>query len=118
MIAFLLDENVDTAYQQQLRRHDASLTVWAVGDPGAPLKGTLDPEILHWCETHGFMLVTNNRASMPVHLAEHLAQGGHVPGILLFQAAESMGLILDNLLLIAAASLEEEFRDHIVYLPF
>jgi hypothetical protein len=116
MIAYLLDENVDAAYQEQLRRR-TSVRVWAIGDPGTPARGTLDPEILCWCEEHAFLLVTNNRASMPVHLAEHLAAGRHVPGILLFDRSERMGAILDDLLLIADASPEDEFRDRIIYLP-
>jgi hypothetical protein len=37
------------------------------------------PEVLLWCEEYGFVLVTNNRSSMPVHLEEHLAQGHRIP---------------------------------------
>ncbi|WP_272819273.1 DUF5615 family PIN-like protein [Scytonema hofmannii] len=71
MICYLMDENVDPVYQIQLLRQDTNLVVWAVGDMGTPSKGTLDPEILIWCEEHDFILVTNNRTSMPVHLIEH-----------------------------------------------
>jgi len=87
MLKYLLDEHIPPAYRTQiLRRAErlapfAELEVWAIGDPDAPAKGTLDPEILLWCESHGFVLVTNNRRSMPVHLADHLAAGQHVPGI-------------------------------------
>lgn len=65
-LQYLLDENVHPLYQIQLRRRAPELMVWAVGDPSAPPKGTLDPEILCWCEEHKFVLVTNNRKSMPV----------------------------------------------------
>ena len=60
-----MDENVDPLYQIQLLRREPKLIVWAVGDEGAPPKSTLDPEILIWCEEHGFVLVTNNGTSMP-----------------------------------------------------
>jgi len=55
--------------------------VWRIHDPGAPAVGTLDPDLLRWCEVYGVALVTSNRRSMPVHLANHLASGGHMPGV-------------------------------------
>ena len=76
-LKYLMDENLDPIYQTQLRRKEPDLIVWAIGDPNTPSKGTLEPEILLWCEKYSFVLVTNNRSSMPVHLNEHLAQGHH-----------------------------------------
>ena len=67
MLKYLLDENVKRVYQVQLLRQEPDLIVRMVGDPGNPCRGTPDPEILIWCETHGCVLVTNNRASMPIH---------------------------------------------------
>jgi hypothetical protein len=81
MLKYLIDENVDPIYTNQLRRRKPEIVIWAVGEPDTPPKGTLDPEILIWCEEHDFVLVTNNRTSMPVHLAEHIAQGCHMLGI-------------------------------------
>ncbi len=43
--------------------------------------GTLDPEILHWVEAHQRTFVTDNRKSLPGHIADHLASGGHHWGI-------------------------------------
>jgi Domain of unknown function (DUF5615) len=116
-LKFLLDENVAPLYQTQLRQRKPDLVVWVVGDPGTPPKSTLDPEILCWCEEYDFVLVTNNRKSMPVHLTDHIAQGRHVPGILILNSDLSIGQILDELILIAEASFEEEYQDQIVHLP-
>ena len=112
-----MDENLDPIYQTQLRRREPILTVWAIGDPNTPAKGTLDPEILIWCEKHNFILVTNNRRSMPVHLADHLAQGNHIPGIFQLNPNMSVGETLEELVLAALASLEGEYCDRISYLP-
>jgi hypothetical protein len=117
VLKYLLDENVDRSYLVQLRRQEPELTVLMVGDPGNPPKGTLDPEILLWCEVTGFVLVTNNRASMPVHLANHLAQGRHIPGIFILNSDLGMGENLEELILAAIASLKNEYQDRIVYLP-
>ena len=115
---YLLDEHVPPAYQAQLLRQEPTLVVWRVGTPGAPPRGTLDPEILLWCETNNFVLVTNNRKSMPAHLADHLSAGRHIPGILTINMAHDMAQNLADLLLAALAAQPNEFADRIVYLPF
>ena len=43
---YLLEEHIDPAYSTQLVRADPDLQVWIIGDPGAPARGTLDPDIL------------------------------------------------------------------------
>jgi hypothetical protein len=116
-IRYLLDEHVDPALRTQLIRREPDLTVWIIGDPGAPPRGALDPEILLWCETHQFMLVTNNRQSMPVHLRDHLAAGHHVPGIFVLNPNMTMGALMEELLLIWGASDMEEYLDLMLYLP-
>jgi len=118
MRRFLIDENISPEYRTQLLYHEPSLTVLAVGDEGAPPKSTPDPEILVWCEQNQFSLITNNRDSMPQHLSDHIEAGHHVPGIFTIKRRVPMGLIIDQLLLIAGASDENEYMDEIKYLPF
>lgn len=117
MKRLLLDEHVPKFFRVQLRRRDPALTAWQIGDEGAPPRGALDPPILEWYEANEFVLVTNNRASMPVHLADHLAAGRHVPGILCLDMDASIGLIIEHLWIVALASKEDEFRDIIAYIP-
>ena len=74
-IRYLLDENVDPLFRTELAKHEQKLVIWKVGDPGTPPTSTSDPEILRWCEENSFILVTNNRKSMPRHLRDHLSQG-------------------------------------------
>jgi hypothetical protein len=107
-IKYLLDETVDPYYQTQLLLREPDLVVWRVSDPGTPLKGTLDPEILCWCEEKRFILVTNNRKSIPVHLAEHISSDRHVPGIIILNFKLSIGENLEELILIAKAAFEDE----------
>ncbi|MBE9126800.1 MULTISPECIES: DUF5615 family PIN-like protein [unclassified Coleofasciculus] len=116
-LKYLLDENVDRLYQTQLLRREPSLIVWRVGDPGTPPLSTLDPEILLWCEAYKFVLVTNNRTSMPPHLTDHITQGRHIPGIFILNPGLSIGDNLEELILIALASEENEYQDRIVHLP-
>ena len=117
MRRYLLDEHIPPIYQTQLLYHEPSLMVLRIGDEEAPERRTPDPEILKWCEKHDFSLVTNNRKSMPRHLVDHLAAGHHVPGIFTVNLNVSIGLIIEQLILIASASYEDEYIDQIVYVP-
>jgi hypothetical protein len=117
-LKYLLDENVDPSYKIQLIRLRQELSVWLVGEPNAPFRGTLDPEILLWCEEYNFVLVTNNRASMPIHLAEHIANDRHLPGIFILNPKLSMGATIDELIFLAEASFDGEYQDSIIHLPY
>ena len=114
---FLLDEHVPLVIQARLAQLATGLRVYAVGEDDAPPKGTPDSAILAWVEAHDCLLVTNNRATMPVHLTAHLAGGGHVPGIVQLPRRMDVRVILKDLFLIWSAGLEGEFRDQIIYLP-
>jgi hypothetical protein len=116
ILRYLFDENTDTVVPAVLRQRDPDIVIWRVGDPGAPPLGTLDPEILVWCERHDLVLVTNNRHSMPIHLAAHLAADRHVPGIFVINLGLSIGQIVDILILAAYASHADEHRDLVKHL--
>jgi hypothetical protein len=117
VLQYLMDENVSPIYAMQLRRKRPDLVVWRVGEIGMPSLGTLDPEILVWCEDREVILVTNNRRSMPRHLADHLAEGRHVLGIFILNSGISIGQNIEDLLLIADVSLDGEYQDQIIHLP-
>ncbi|WP_413171929.1 DUF5615 family PIN-like protein [Anabaena azotica] len=112
-----MDENVNPMYANQLRRQEPELVIMAVGEPNTPIQGTLDPEILCWCEENDFILVTNNRRSMPVHLGEHIELGRKMPGIFILNPNLSIGRNIDELILIAKGSFQDEYQNQIIHLP-
>lgn len=114
---FLIDENLPPVIAMQLGRHEPQIRTLAVGKPDAPSKSTRDPQLLCWIEENDYLLVTNNRASMPGHLRHHLAAGRHVPGILVVPFPLDIGALVEELILIWGASLPNEHQDQIVYLP-
>ncbi|MGD2180946.1 hypothetical protein [Lusitaniella coriacea] len=54
---------------------------------------------------------------MPVHLADHIERDRHIPGILILDPDSGIGNNLEELLLIAEYSFEDEYQDQIRYLP-
>lgn len=77
---FLLDEHVSFALRALLQRHEPGLIIYPIGDPEAPPKGTPDFELLRWIAVNNCLLITDNRASMPRHLADHLVAGSICQG--------------------------------------
>jgi len=116
-LKYLIDENVNSLYPNQIKLKEPEIVIQVVGEAGTPSKGTLDPEILCWCEENNFILVTNNRTSMPVHLADHIAGNRHIPGIFILNPNLSMGENIEELILAALASEDDEYQDRIIYLP-
>lgn len=114
---FLLDEHVNRAIQRQLRRLDLRIDVLAINDSDAPPAGLSDPEILLWIEQNGYILVTENRSTIPGHLTDHYAAGGHVPGIFWLRPHASLGSIIEELYLIWAASTADEYKDRALFIP-
>ena len=114
---FLIDEHVNRAIQRQLRRIQPDIDVLSIGDPGAPRTGTPDPEILIWIEKNGYILLTENRSTMPNHIAEHHASGRQFPGIFWLRPSAGIGKVVEELFLIWATSDAEEFRNCSFYIP-
>ncbi len=110
---FLLDEHLRRVIQEQL----PEIHVRLIGDEGVPPLGTSDPDILTWIEHNNYILITNNRTTMPRHLIEHLQAGGHVPGILCFPQRASIGTYVKELRRIWNAFEPEHYQDVIQYPP-
>src|SRR2546421_1792103 len=101
MMRLITDEHVPPLYREQLLRLNPELVIWHVGSVRTPPFGSPDPAILVWCEDHDFVLVTNNRKTMPRHLREHLEAGRHIPGILTIDLEAPIGIVIEELLTVA-----------------
>jgi hypothetical protein len=112
---FLLDEHIPIAYGSAIRQVDENVGVIRIGDVGAPKLHTLDPDILVWCEENDYVLVTNNRQSMPTHLDDHLAKERKSPGIFVVNLEYGIGVNAAELVLMARAALPGEYEGKISY---
>lgn len=114
---FLLDEHVNPAIQRQLHRLNPALEVLVIGQLDAPAKGMSDPDLLIWLEENSYILVTENRSTIPVHLANHFAQERHIPGIFWVRPNVNIGEIIEELYLIWLVSTAEEYQDRTLFIP-
>jgi len=117
-IRFLLDENLSPDLKISLLRLNPNLDILRVGEPDAPLLGTLDPEILDYVASFQRLLVTNNRRSMPGHLKNHWDKGGRIWGLLWLRPSANLEIWAEELYLIWEASEAEEWIDRVDWIPF
>jgi hypothetical protein len=114
---FLIDENLSPDIANGVRQRNAAVDIIHIGGSEAPGKNTLDPVILRFCEAQQRILVTNNRKSMPTHLAEFAAEGHHHWGIFEVRDAATIGDLIEELLLIWGATDASEHVDRVRWIP-
>lgn len=117
-IRYLLDEDMSPRWAKTIRLAHPDVDALRVGDHQAPVLGTKDPALLLWCEQHEHILITNDRTTMPGHLADHHAAGHEYWGVLWVHERASLGQVIEALYEIAAASEAEEWRNRAEWIPF
>src|SRR3954469_19438412 len=97
-LCFLLDEHLRGALWQAIGHHNSHggdvLDTLRVGDTPAPPLGTVDPDLLLWCEANGRVLVSEDRKTMPGHLTAHFLAGRHVGGVFLLTPRWTIPIVL------------------------
>jgi hypothetical protein len=81
-------------------------------------EGTPDLDVLAWAAAENRVLITNDRNTMIGFAYQRLAAGEPVAGLIATTNAQSIGLAIDDIQIIAEYMLEEEVRDQVVvFLP-
>ena len=120
-LAFLLDENLPGRFVRAIERHTARgidvVDVVCVGEPEDLPFGTDDPTLLKWAEQQERILVTEDKHTMPGHLADHLAAGSDSPGVFLVRPRASVPEVLEFLVLVAHVSEATEWKNRTEFIP-
>jgi predicted nuclease of predicted toxin-antitoxin system len=82
----------------------------------AGLKGVKDPEVLAIAAQEGRILVSHDRRTMPLEFATFITSN-HSSGVIIVSRKLSTEVIIEELLLIWAASSAEEWVNRIAKLP-
>lgn len=61
--------------------------------------------------------MTENRSTIPAHLAAHYAAGRHVPGVFWIRQAAGLRAVIEELYLIWYTSEADEYRDRALFIP-
>lgn len=115
-LCYLIDEHLSPRLKGALQRLEPLVDILRVGDHGAPPLGTLDPDILVYLTATRRLFVTDNRKSMPKHLADHAAAGFQHWGVFVVRKDAPIGALADELYLYWEASEAEEWIDRTEWL--
>src|SRR5262245_65832287 len=102
MLRLLIDQNFDHDILQGLYRRIPNLDAVTTFDEG--LSEAPDPELLAWAAENGRILVTHDYQTMPDHVADRIAAGGRVAGVVIVPQQLQVRRAIDDPVLIVMCS--------------
>ena len=112
--AFQEDCNLLSAIRRGVLRREPAIDFQSAR--ATQLDGVPDSEVLRLCAAEGRILVTHDRNSMPAHFADFLAQGQESPGVFVVNERTPIVRIIEELVIVWAASDAEEWKNRIVWI--
>jgi hypothetical protein len=115
MLRFLTDEDFDGRLTSALLAALPGLDLVRVQD--VDLMHTADEDILAWAAVAGRIVLTHDRNTMTGLASARVQASEPMPGLFVVGRRASLGRILNDLELMAAASEMDEWRDQIIFVP-
>ena len=115
MLRLATDEHIDRALIRGLLARQPSLDILRVQEVG--LLGADDRDILAWAAAEGRILITHDRNTIPGFAYERVRARETMPGVFIVDDQLSLGRAIDELLILAECSKDEEWRDQVIYVP-
>ena len=115
MLCYAADENFNNDIVWGLLRRNPELDILRVQDAG--LTGVDDQTVLTWAADTRRILLTHDVKTITRYAYEQVIRGESMPGVEEVSRLLPIGLVIDDVLLLAEASTEDEWQGQILYLP-
>ncbi len=115
MVRFLADENFNNQIVRGILRQNCHVDIVRVQDVG--LSGSDDPTVLEWAAQHGRVVLTHDVATMITFAYKRIEAGLSMPGLFEVSRRVSIGLAIEEIILIAECSIEGEWEEQVRFLP-
>jgi len=115
MARFLADENFNNQIVRGVLRQSPDLDIVRVQD--VSLSGADDPTVLAWAAQEGRIVLTHDVATMITFAYERIQSGLLMPGLFEVSRRVPVGLAIEEIILIAECSLEDEWKGQVRFLP-
>lgn len=115
MLLLAADENFDNDIVRGLLRRRPDIDIVRVQDVG--LSGASDPIILEWAAEQQRLLLTHDVATITHYAYQRVEAGQPMPGVIEVSKSTAIGTVIDDILLLAEFSVENEWEGRIIYLP-
>ncbi len=115
MLKLAADENFNNNILRGLIRKNSDLDIILLQDAG--LSGVSDPVVLEWAAQENRILLTHDVATITKYAFERLASGKSFPGVFEASLSAPIGVVIEDILLLAELSFDDEWKDQIIYIP-
>ena len=115
MLRFAADENLNYNIVRGLLRREADLNITRIQD--VDLSGKDDATVLEWAAEENRILLTHDLSTITKYAYERVNEGLPMPGVCEIKMDSPLGDIIEDLLLLANYSYEDEWEGKILYLP-
>ncbi len=115
MIRFLADENFNRHVVKGLWGQNPALEIAIAQEVG--LSGRTDDEVLEWAARDQRVVLTHDIRTMTATALQRLDRRAAMTGLILIGKKLPVGPVIENLILIDAASTQDEWIGVILYLP-
>lgn len=108
MLRFAADENFNNDIVRGLLRRRANLDIVRIQD--VELCGAHDAAVLEWCAKEGWVLLTHDVTTITRFAYDRVRTGKAMPGVFEVGRGLAIGLVIEDLLLLAERSLDSEWE--------
>lgn len=115
MLRLATDEDFNNRIVRGLLRRQPNLDILRVQDAG--LAGRDDEEVLAWAASEGRILITHDVTTMKEAAYDRIAAGLPMPGVFEVSQDVPIGTAVDEILLIALCSDQDEWQGQVRFLP-
>ncbi len=115
MLRLVADENFNNNIVRGLLRRESELDIVRVQDVG--LSSADDPAILEWAAQERRILLTHDVSTVTKYAYERIQADLAMPGVFQVSRAVPIGRAIEDILLLAECSLEDEWEGQVRYLP-
>lgn len=115
MLRFAADENFNNDIVRGLLRREPDLDIVRIQDVN--LSGADDAPVLEWCAKEGRILLTHDVTTITRFAYHRVREGKAMPGVVEVGRGLALGVVIEDLLLLAKHSREGEWEGQIRYLP-
>jgi len=115
VLRLVADENFHGDIVRGLLRRRPDLDIVRIQDVG--LSGADDPTVLEWAAQEGRVLLTHDVQTITRYAYERVQAGMTMPGVFEVSRVVPLGGAIEDLLLLAECSLDDEWEGQVRYLP-
>jgi hypothetical protein len=115
MLRLVADENLNNDIVRGLLRQRPDLDIVRMQD--TELSGADDRTVLEWAAQEGRVLLTHDVSTITKYAYERVQAGQRMPGVFEVSRVVPIGRAIEDLLLLAECSFDDEWEGQVRYLP-